>query len=361
MEICALINTGTSAMPTPAKSRQAAPEKAFSHQLARHEKPTAHKAEGSRPGLKKPEPEPPETVSDPVLAASQLPPQDNGLLLAMALPGGFSPAPVPVPTTATPEAAPEITGLPPALVDIHQRLALIDQAGRQTSIPVEPWPPTEGGKPTLFAFAPLTGAGPEATMQAGNPLPEPETTAQAGDLLPGPETIMNTVQGIAPGIADRGLLPANGTQLSPAPGMVSLAAPVASQAWQQQLGQQLIGLALRSDQSMELHLNPAELGPLLVSLKLTEQDAQVQFLSAHGPVRQAVEQAIPQLREALAEQGISLGETSVGEQGQSFAREQPSPPPMTTEPQSEENLEQAVEHSQAIRPVLLDGRVDLYA
>ena len=31
-------------------------------------------------------------------------------------------------------------------------------------------------------------------------------------------------------------------------------------------------------------------------------------------VRQVVEQAIPQLREALAEQGISLGETSVGEQ-----------------------------------------------
>ncbi|MFB8828983.1 flagellar hook-length control protein FliK [Azotobacter sp. CWF10] len=56
--------------------------------------------------------------------------------------------------------------------------------------------------------------------------------------------------------------------------------------------------------------------PLSISLKLGEAGAQAQFLSAHPQVRAAVEQAIPQLREALAEQGISLGETSVGERQQ---------------------------------------------
>jgi flagellar hook-length control protein FliK len=96
----------------------------------------------------------------------------------------------------------------------------------------------------------------------------------------------------------------------------SLSAPVASPAWQQQLGNQLTGLAQRGRQQIELHLNPADLGPLSVSLKVDDHGAQAQFLSAHATVRAAVEQAIPQLREALAEQGIALGEASVGEQQQ---------------------------------------------
>ncbi|HSH47095.1 MAG TPA: flagellar hook-length control protein FliK, partial [Halomonas sp.] len=68
------------------------------------------------------------------------------------------------------------------------------------------------------------------------------------------------------------------------------------------------------EQRVELQLHPAELGPLSVSLKLGDQGAQAQLLSAHAQVRQALEQAIPQLREALAEQGIQLGEATVGEQ-----------------------------------------------
>lgn len=94
----------------------------------------------------------------------------------------------------------------------------------------------------------------------------------------------------------------------------SLSAPVASPAWQQQLGQQLSTFTQRGQHKIELHLHPADLGPLSVSLKVDDQGAQAQFLSSHATVRTAVEQAIPQLREALAEQGIALGETSVGEQ-----------------------------------------------
>ncbi|WP_410594391.1 flagellar hook-length control protein FliK, partial [Bacillus sp. SIMBA_074] len=66
-----------------------------------------------------------------------------------------------------------------------------------------------------------------------------------------------------------------------------------------------------------------------ISLKMTEHGAQAHFLSAHAQVRQVIEQAIPQLREALAEQGISLGDTSVGEQNtsneQAFAQQNTTP------------------------------------
>ncbi|MCI0508857.1 flagellar hook-length control protein FliK [Chromohalobacter marismortui] len=87
--------------------------------------------------------------------------------------------------------------------------------------------------------------------------------------------------------------------------------------WGRSLGQQVVRMAQRGDQQVELRLHPAELGPLSVSLKMgDQQQANVQFFSAHGAVRHALEAAIPQLREALADSGIALGETSVGEQDQ---------------------------------------------
>ncbi|WP_136064843.1 flagellar hook-length control protein FliK [Modicisalibacter radicis] len=96
----------------------------------------------------------------------------------------------------------------------------------------------------------------------------------------------------------------------------TLSAPLASAEWQQSLGQQLVNLQQRGDQRVQLHLHPAELGPLSIHLKVDDQMAQAQFMSANPHVRAAVEQAIPQLREALGEAGIQLGEAMVGDQQQ---------------------------------------------
>ncbi|MNH36373.1 Flagellar hook-length control protein [compost metagenome] len=65
-------------------------------------------------------------------------------------------------------------------------------------------------------------------------------------------------------------------------------------------------------QSAELRLHPQELGALQITLKLDENQAQLHIASAHGQVRAAVEAAMPQLRHALAESGINLGQSSVG-------------------------------------------------
>ncbi|MFC0666972.1 flagellar hook-length control protein FliK [Azotobacter chroococcum] len=116
---------------------------------------------------------------------------------------------------------------------------------------------------------------------------------------------------------------ASGPATTGSPAGANLTAPLASPDWQRGLGQHLLGLQQRGEQEIELHLHPAELGPLSISLKLGESGAQAQFLSAHPQVRAAVEQAIPQLREALAEQGIALGETSVGERQQQPRDERP--------------------------------------
>lgn len=104
-----------------------------------------------------------------------------------------------------------------------------------------------------------------------------------------------------------------------APAMVptaTLQAPVGSMPWQNELGQQLIRFSQRGDHQIELHLHPKELGPLQISLHVNDQVAQAHFFAAHAQVRDAVQQAIPQLREALAGQGIALGEAMVGQQQQ---------------------------------------------
>ncbi len=156
------------------------------------------------------------------------------------------------------------------------------------------------------------------TPQRANPADSPLRTGEAP--LPGSGEPLgdSRSEGRPEGLAGLSAnSTASGAPSTPSAPQGNLPAPLASPAWPGQLGQQLVMLGQRGgEQRVELHLNPAELGPLSISLKVGEQGAQAQFLSAHASVRQAVEQAIPQLREALAEQGISLSDTSVGEHPQ---------------------------------------------
>lgn len=169
-------------------------------------------------------------------------------------------------------------------------------------------------QPTLV---PSTGAAAMPAADAASAPAEPLPSSAAGfDIPEGLQTVRS--EPFAPSLAAA-------TTSSPAASLpaASLSAPLGSSDWQQGLGQQLIGLHQRGGQQIELHLHPAELGPLSISLKLGDNAAHAHFLAAHPQVRAAIEQALPQLREALAEQGITLGETSVGEQRQQQAQGEP--------------------------------------
>ncbi|MGM0702836.1 MAG: flagellar hook-length control protein FliK [Pseudomonadota bacterium] len=161
---------------------------------------------------------------------------------------------------------------------------------------------------------------------------------------------------------------ANATGTGGMPSQATLSAPVQSPAWPGQLGQQLVQFARQGggEQHIEMRLHPAELGPLSVTLKMTEQGAQAQFLSAHAQVRQAIEQALPQLRDALAEQGIDLSETSVGEQrqqeSQTFAGNEGGHGQAGAELSTDGTAGDGMPASDGMASeVTLDGRVNLYA
>ncbi|KHT30095.1 flagellar hook-length control protein [Pectobacterium carotovorum subsp. carotovorum] len=91
-----------------------------------------------------------------------------------------------------------------------------------------------------------------------------------------------------------------------------LNAPFGSPQWQDTLGQQIIMFSRNGQQTAELRLNPQELGALHISLKIDDNQAQIHLASANSQVRSALEAALPHLRNAMAESGINLGQSSVG-------------------------------------------------
>lgn len=116
-------------------------------------------------------------------------------------------------------------------------------------------------------------------------------------------------------------------QASVAPVSLPLAPPVGSNEWGDALGKQVVWMGNANHQVAELQLNPAGLGPLKITLTINNHQAEALFVSAHPAVRTAVEAALPQLRTNLADNGISLGNTSVSadtQQQGAFAQDQAS-------------------------------------
>ncbi len=116
------------------------------------------------------------------------------------------------------------------------------------------------------------------------------------------------------------------TSVVTAPAAPQLSSQLGSQEWQQALNQQIVMFSRNGQQTAELHLHPQDLGSIQISLKLDSDQAQLSMVSNHSQVRAALEAAMPQLRNALAENGINLGQANVSsdafQQGQSFAGQQ---------------------------------------
>ncbi|HGG8850387.1 TPA: flagellar hook length control protein FliK [Enterobacter roggenkampii] len=99
-----------------------------------------------------------------------------------------------------------------------------------------------------------------------------------------------------------------------------LSQPLGTHEWQQSLSQHITLFTKQGQQTAELRLHPEDLGQVQISLKLDDNQAQLQMVSAHSHVRAALEAALPVLRTSLAENGIQLAQSSVS--SESFAGQQ---------------------------------------
>src|SRR5450830_1734658 len=86
---------------------------------------------------------------------------------------------------------------------------------------------------------------------------------------------------------------------------------VGSPGWDEAVGQKVAWMATGGLQSASMTLNPPDLGPLQVVLHVHNDQADATFITAQPEVKQALEAAMPKLREMMDQAGIQLGQATV--------------------------------------------------
>lgn len=107
----------------------------------------------------------------------------------------------------------------------------------------------------------------------------------------------------------------------------TVSTPVGSSGWSDAVADKVMWFSANKLSSAEIHLNPPDLGPLQVRISTQHDQASVMFTSQHAAVRDALDQALPRLREMMGSQGMHLLDVSVGgqnpqQQQQQYARQQ---------------------------------------
>ncbi len=102
---------------------------------------------------------------------------------------------------------------------------------------------------------------------------------------------------------------------------MSLPMPLQDPAWGQELSQRVTWMVRQEAQAAEIRINPPHLGPIEVRVSMAQDQVNVAFTAQHTVAREALDAAIPRLRDMLQDQGLTLAQADVGQQ--SFADQQP--------------------------------------
>ncbi len=153
----------------------------------------------------------------------------------------------------------------------------------------------------------------DATL--GLPLPASAALSDAlnGGINGGITGVITGVIGGVIGGMNTGTNP-SASSLTGSAAQATLQAAPGSDGFGLQLGTQVTLWLKDGLQNAQLHLNPAELGPVKVAITLDGQAAQVSFSAEHLLTRQALEQAMPTLASTLAEAGFTLAGGGVFDQ-----------------------------------------------
>ncbi|WP_164844376.1 flagellar hook-length control protein FliK [Azoarcus sp. DN11] len=97
--------------------------------------------------------------------------------------------------------------------------------------------------------------------------------------------------------------------------------PAGQRAWAEDVGNRMMWMVGRHESKAELVLTPAHLGKLEVSIQISGDHTTAHFVASSAAARDALEQAIPRLREVLEQAGISLGQANVSTQSDQRAQQ----------------------------------------
>ncbi|MCG5499525.1 flagellar hook-length control protein FliK [Ectothiorhodospira lacustris] len=143
---------------------------------------------------------------------------------------------------------------------------------------------------------------------------------------------------------------------------LDLDVPMTRPNWGQAVGSRVLWMVNQNMQGAELRLNPPHLGPLEVRISMEGDRANIQFLAHHPQAREALDAAMPRLREMFSESGLLLGDVDVsgrdtGGQGG------PAQESVGTRPEDRDGSDQTAAEVVSMDPDERDGAIllDAYA
>lgn len=107
--------------------------------------------------------------------------------------------------------------------------------------------------------------------------------------------------------------------------------PFGQSGWNEAAVEKVMWMSSQNLRSVDIRLDPAELGPLEIHIQNRGQELQVQFVSQNPAVREALEAQMHRLREMFGQQGLEQAEVTVADR---------SPNDQPNQRQSEEQLAQ---------------------
>lgn len=152
---------------------------------------------------------------------------------------------------------------------------------------------------------------------------------------------------------------ARGSEM-PAPVQANVPTPFAAPGFQQALGYQVSLLARDGIGQAELHLNPADMGPVSVQITMTGDQARVDFGADLAQTRQALEAGWAELASSLKDAGFTLSGGGVSD----HARERQPSPGQGAAPSWTGGRESGEAEVLNVAPVVarrVNGAVDVYA
>jgi len=200
------------------------------------------------------------------------------------------------------------------------------QAGKPTreysgpfGVPADRAAGTDPARSTPFAAA-------TAAATAASPAPDLSTSLAAATGS-GAEQAAGGAQlapeGLAAGLAATGFTSAPRAEQAHLP-QLPVPTPAGHKAWAEDVGNRVTWMVGRHDAKAELVLTPPHLGKLEVSIQVTGGETTAHFVAASAAARDALEQAMPRLREILQQAGIQLGQSNVSTSGDQQARQDAS-------------------------------------
>ncbi|CAM2867808.1 flagellar hook-length control protein FliK [Legionella worsleiensis] len=103
---------------------------------------------------------------------------------------------------------------------------------------------------------------------------------------------------------------------------LDISLPLTNAQWADKFSEHIVWMGQQGVKSATIKLNPEELGPLEINIKVIKDLASVNITSHTYHARDVVDQALPRLRELMADQGLNLSEVTVGMNDSSRQSEQ---------------------------------------